>query len=530
MKNIRGRGEDKTVSNSVSIDLGQVPAIGSVRRKDTVDGEGHDGTIVEERDDKNHERREVELVDKGEDGEADDDTDGDGTSVNGVVTHTLEDDTRLADGVDDGGETGLSQDDIGGTTSSIGSTLDGNTDIGTGQGRSVVGTVTSHGAQVTKGLDTLDNLVLVLGEDTSETVGIHDHLVEVAVLGTRGRSVLQHLGGVHVVTETETTTGFLCNSELVTSNHLDLDTEGEGIVDSLLGIFTGRIEDGKQADKLKAIAFSLKVVTVKLFVGNGEGTETTSSVLLNISLETVLDFVGLVACAEFDDDTGHALGDTLELAGGVLAVGDLGTLVDGVEWLEIEESDSSTGLGGITEGTDDTGIDGILVLGTRSVGGEEDDILSGEGAVCPDGVAVDGELVGGEGTGLVRAEDGDTSQLFDGSDTGDNGLVLGELLSTDGKGDGKDSGHGNGNTTDQEDEDVVQTATVLIAEAGIEDEDLSNDEDTDGNEAERPNLGENLLQMASGIIVLTDEGSGTTEESVGSSRDNDTLGFTVLAS
>ena len=36
--------------------------------------------------------------------------------------------------------------------------------------------------------------------------------------------------------------------------------------------------------------------------------------------------------------------------------------------------------------------------------------------------------------------------------------------------------------------------------------------------------------MTSGIIVLTNKGSGTTEESVFSGGDNDTLGFTLLAS
>ena len=90
----------------------------------------------------------------------------------------MEDDTGLTDSVDDGGQTGLSEDDIGGTTGSIGSTLDGNSDVGTGQSRGIVSTVTSHGAQMAETLEALDDLVLVLGEDSSETVGIHDHLVE----------------------------------------------------------------------------------------------------------------------------------------------------------------------------------------------------------------------------------------------------------------------------------------------------------------------------------------------------------------
>lgn len=149
-----GEREPETVGDGVGEDLGQVPRVGGVRGQDTVNGEGHDGTVVEERDDKDHERREVELVGEGEDTEADDDTDGDGAGVDRVVAHTLEDDTGSADGMDDGGETGLSQDDIGSTTGGVGGTLDGNTDVGTGQSGSIVGTVTSHSAEMSKTLET----------------------------------------------------------------------------------------------------------------------------------------------------------------------------------------------------------------------------------------------------------------------------------------------------------------------------------------------------------------------------------------
>ena len=106
-------GKVQTIGDGVGEDLGQIPTVWFIRGQDTVDGESHDGTIVEEGNDKNHEGREVELEGKGEDGEADDNTDGDSASVDGVVTHTLENDTGSANGVDDGGETGLSQDDIG---------------------------------------------------------------------------------------------------------------------------------------------------------------------------------------------------------------------------------------------------------------------------------------------------------------------------------------------------------------------------------------------------------------------------------
>lgn len=369
----------------------------------------------------------------------------------------------------------------------------------------------------------------MLREDTGETIGIHDHLVESAVLASGLGTVLKNLSRVHVVAETETTTGLLRDSELVTGNHLDLDTESESVVDSLLGIVTGRIEDGEETDEFEAVTLTLVVVTVDILVRDGQSTETTGSEFLDVLLELVLLLLGLVAGTELDDDTGHTLGDTLQLAGGLLAVGDLGTLVDGVEGLEVEELDTGAGTVDVTESADDGSVDGVLVLGTGSVGGEEDDIVGGEGTVRLDGAAIDGELVGGERTGLVGTENGDTGQLLDGSDTGDDGLVLGELLGTDGEGDGQDSGHGDGDTTDQENEDVVETFTVREAEAGVEDEDLGDDEDTDGDETERTDLSQNLLQVTGGLVVLADERSGTTEESVGTSRDNDTLGLTLLA-
>ena len=92
------------------------------------------GSIVEEGNDQNHEGREVELVSERKDGGADDDTDSDSAGVDRILPHTLENDTGIADGMNDGGESGLGQDDIGSATSSVSGTLDSNTGVGTGQG------------------------------------------------------------------------------------------------------------------------------------------------------------------------------------------------------------------------------------------------------------------------------------------------------------------------------------------------------------------------------------------------------------
>lgn len=130
---------------------------------------------------------------------------------------------------------------------------------------------------------------------------------------------------------------------------------------------------------------------------------------------------------------------------------------------------------------------------------------------------------------LVGAENGNTGQLLNGSDTSDDGLVVCELLGTDGEGDGEDGRHSNGDTTDQEDKDVVKTSSVLVPETGVEDKDLGEDEDTDGDETEGSDLGQDLLQVTGGVVILTDEGGSATEKGVGTRRDDNGFGFTLFA-
>ena len=83
-------GEVEAVTNTVGENFCEVPRVGGGRRKHSVEGEGHDGAVVQDRNDKNHERREVELPDKCHDGETDHDSDGNGTSVHRVVPHTAQ--------------------------------------------------------------------------------------------------------------------------------------------------------------------------------------------------------------------------------------------------------------------------------------------------------------------------------------------------------------------------------------------------------------------------------------------------------
>ena len=104
-------------------------------------------------------------------------------------------------------------------------------------------------------------------------------------------------------------------------------------------------------------------------------------------------------------------------------------LSTGFKRLKVEELDTVACAARVANCADNTSVDGVLVLSTGGVGGEENHILSGEWAVCTNALAVDSELVRGQRTRLIRAKNGDGGKLLNGRDTRDDGLILGELLS-----------------------------------------------------------------------------------------------------
>ena len=106
-----------------------------------------------------------------------------------------------------------------------------------------------------------------------------------------------------MVTETETTASLLGDGELVTGRHLDLDAEGDGVVNRLLGVLARRVVDREQTDELEAIASVLLVAGRDVLHRDRERTETTAGKLLDVGLELVLELGRLVARAELDDDT-----------------------------------------------------------------------------------------------------------------------------------------------------------------------------------------------------------------------------------
>ena len=136
-----------------------------------------------------------------------------------------------------------------------------------------------------------------------------------------------------------------------------------------------RIKDAKKTNQLETISFGLRIITIQLFMNDSGGTKTTACKLLHISLKLVLDFVGLVVYAKVDDNTCYMLVDTLKLARRSFQIGELRTLVDGVEWLEVQKFDTCMGTRGITKGRDNGSINSILVLSVEGIGSKKHEVI-----------------------------------------------------------------------------------------------------------------------------------------------------------
>ena len=62
----------------------------------------------------------------------------------------------------------------------------------------------------------------------------------------------------------------------------------------------------------------------------------------------------------------------------------------------------------------------------------------------------------------------------------------------------------------------------------VEEENLKKDKGTNDDETEGIDPGGNLLQVTSGVVVLTKQRGDMSEEGIGTSRDDDTLGLTLF--
>ena len=63
--------------------------------------------------------------------------------------------------------------------------------------------------------------------------------------------------GQNAITNIKVTVDLLSNGELISSDHLNLDTEGEGIFNILLSVFARWIEDGEKTNELNTLPSAL---------------------------------------------------------------------------------------------------------------------------------------------------------------------------------------------------------------------------------------------------------------------------------
>lgn len=189
--------------------------------------------------------------------------------------------------------------------------------------------------------------------------------------------------------------------------------------------------------QLETVARTFGIARGNIFDGDSESAETTTSEFFDVVFKHVLLGRSPVAGAEVDDGSlyagqvrktlekkegrpahRHSLGDALHPLGRQFDIGDLGTLVDRVERLKIELSNPESSKSGIAEVLSTASVDGVLILGSRCVSGEEADLFGVIGGrVAFERCFVDGELVCRERTRFVGAEDGDAGELLNGGDT-----------------------------------------------------------------------------------------------------------------
>ncbi len=376
-----------------------VPAHGFRVQPGVVVSDGHNGHVIEERQQDDHDRGDrVEVEHNHRQHHEDHDADGLGDTVNGVGIHAFEDAPGFLDSADDGGQTGRGENQVGGRARRVGGARNSDADIGLLERRGVVDTVAGHCHQVAALLQGLDDGILVLGEHLGETVG------SLYALGRIRRrtpvlAIEQRSGRLDVFPQTEPGGDLTGDSGIVTGDHLYRNTVALGLADSLRRVLARRIEQRQDTEKLP--------VATCVHARHAQGAGTLRGVFID---ERGGAFGGsLIDLAQLEDDLRRPLGylERLAVAAGDLAHGALAHRVKGHE----------AGLGvtlqhrAIAQTANHSEVDGVLVFGPGSQRRGQDQLLCVAGCKHP-GFA-QGELVPGQRAGLVGTQNIDTGHLLD---------------------------------------------------------------------------------------------------------------------
>jgi hypothetical protein len=436
--------QDNTEKNGHTPELGKVPLNGSLREGSVVVGDSKGSDIGE--DGNEDDELDVERSVKDGDPETEEDlhVQGKSDTVDNVGVHAMEDLTACLQSVDDSTQARGEEDDIRGRSGSIRSTFNSNTSIGLLQRGSIVDTITSHGNQVTTLLENLNDVVLVLGEDLSKTIGSLNEIVNLRTGHVTTATKTKALSVVDVGTETELTRSLTGNTDSVTSKHLDGKTKALGLVDSAGSVVARRVGARHDSENFPSTLTSL--------ASNTERSEATSGEFGDAVLVGSIDLLGdgVVLLDSLENEKWGTLDtdDTLALRGLDNSLDLLGDWVEGVEVENLVLGQNTLGTGVVLESLEESLVDSIntlLLAGSSQASSKHQVIRLNAGDTER---LSERELVLGQSTGLVRAENLDTSKGLDGGKLLDNGLLLGEVGSTDSHGGGNDSGKTDGDTND----------------------------------------------------------------------------------
>lgn len=517
--------KDNTEEDGHAPKLGQVPLDGGLREGGVVVGNGQGGNIGENGD----EDDELDVEGLVEDGNPETKEDlhvqGQSDTVDNVGVHAVENLARSLESVNDSTETRGKENDIGGRASGVRGTLDGNTGISLLQRGSIVDTVTSHGNEVATLLQNLDDGVLVLGENLSETVSGLNEIVNLRTRHVTAATKTKTLSVVDVGTETELAGSLTGNADGVTSKHLDGETKALGLVNGAGSIETRGVRARHDTENLPG--------TLATLAGNTKGTETTGSELSNAVLVGLVDVLGdgVVLLDSLENEKRGTLDadDALALGGLNESLDLLGDGVEGVEVDDLVLGENRLGTGVVLESLEESLVDGVntLLLAGSGQAGSEHQVI-GVNALNSEGLR-ERELVLGEGTGLVRAKNLNTSERLNGGELLDDSLLLGEVGSTDSHGGGDDSGETNGDTDNGDGQSEAKDIDNVVGAVERRNPDDEEGED-DENQQNCTDTVENLSEVTGATSGLGDEGSGATNEGVVTSGRDDEESLTTLDS
>jgi hypothetical protein len=438
--------QDNTEQDGHTPELGQVPLDGGLRVGSIVVSNSQGSDISENGDEDDQLNVQALVHDGNPETQEDLHVERQGDTVDDVGVHAVENLARSLEGINNGTQTRSKEDDIGGGAGSVGGTLDGNTSIGLLQRGSVVDTVTSHGNEVATLLQNLDDGVLVLREDLGETIGSLNEIVNLRTGHVTTTAKTEALSVVDVGTKTELTRSLTGNTDSVTSKHLDGETKALGLVDSAGSVVSRGVRAGHDSEDLPSTLTSL--------ASNTKRSETTCGELGDTVLIGSIDFLrdGVILLDSLEDEKWGTLDtdDTLTLG---RLDNSLDLLRDGVEGVEVENlvlGQNTLGAGVELESLEESlvnGINTLLLAGSSQTSSKHQVIGLNTGNTER---LSERELVLGQSTSLVRAENLDTSKGLNGGKLLDDGLLLGEVGSTDSHGGSDDSGKTDGDTDDSD--------------------------------------------------------------------------------